>query len=417
MKKILFSIVVSLFMITCISSVNAINFGIEITGSNYVDIGKTITLKAEQVTYNDLCPPNDEDCQYGEVGREDYTNKVSWKSSNPSIATVNSTGVVTGIKEGSVEITADDSNGTDPDNKPFIVYVHRNKGPNIRGSRYIELNATEKYKAYYPNSCMGEEGENCAEEIVDVTNKSTWTSSDPSIIQIVSNGNLKGLKEGTTTITITYTGSNGFKGTTVIELNVHNPNEEDDYIEEGFFSYTLNGEEKEQQETLTIEKGQKLQLKYTGTLPSECKDNPVEQIWTPDEKRVQILAGTCLGITDLTNKATWNSTDANIVSVSNGLIQGLKNGSTTITAYYKSAVGEISKGTLTVKVVENTKEVKKNNKVVKKYKTHLVPKTPDTASPASIIAIVMSIALFIFVGFNLLQKYSLIPIFKDKIKK
>lgn len=61
--------------------------GITVSGGNEVEVGKTLNLTADVEAYGDT------------------VNTVKWSSSNSSIATVND-GVVTGIKEGTVTITA-----------------------------------------------------------------------------------------------------------------------------------------------------------------------------------------------------------------------------------------------------------------------------------------------------------------------
>lgn len=61
--------------------------------------------------------------------------------------------------------------------------------------------------------------------------------------------------------------------------------------------------------------------------------------------------------------------------------------------------------------------VPKNNTIVKKSKTKLIPKAPDTASPASIVAIIMGLGLFTLVIYDVCKKYKLVPMLKAKLKK
>ena len=63
--------------------------GLTITGDQYVYVGNTITLSATK------SPANTTD-----------TKTISWSSSNTAVATVNQSGVVTGVSSGSVTITA-----------------------------------------------------------------------------------------------------------------------------------------------------------------------------------------------------------------------------------------------------------------------------------------------------------------------
>ena len=134
-------------------------------------VGDDITLTAENVTKDD---------------------KVGWKSSNESIATVNKKGKVHAKDEGDVEITLT-VNGKDVD----VCHVEiekvkpeKPKTPNYRLSAEeitLEINKTE---------VLTLEG---AEDVSEIT----WTSTDNSVATVDKNGKIKSEKVGQTTITAT----------------------------------------------------------------------------------------------------------------------------------------------------------------------------------------------------------------------
>ena len=146
---------------------------VEITGGSAVDVGSEIELKAtvspDSATYKD----------------------VTWTSSDKTIATVDSNGVVKGIAEGTAEITAtaDDvtSKLTITVNKVAVTKVEITGGSAVDVGSEIELKATVS-----PDSATYK----------DVT----WASNTPSIATVDSNGVVKGLKAGKTTITATADG-------------------------------------------------------------------------------------------------------------------------------------------------------------------------------------------------------------------
>ena len=84
----------------------------------------------------------------------------------------------------------------------------------ITGDKTVEIDKTIQLKAeywvgndmYIPDEPNGGIGELSRE---DVTNKSSWTSSNNNIAVVDSNGRVTGVSEGTVTITAKYTGTDG----------------------------------------------------------------------------------------------------------------------------------------------------------------------------------------------------------------
>lgn len=127
------------------------------------------------------------------------TNQVvAWSSSNESIATISSSGLITGISAGTATITVitDDGDYTDTctvtvnANTVSVTGVSLNKS-----STSITVDATETLTATVTPS--------------NATNKSvTWTSSNTDVATVSSGGVVTGVSAGSATITVTTTDGN-----------------------------------------------------------------------------------------------------------------------------------------------------------------------------------------------------------------
>jgi len=131
---------------------------------------------------------------------------VSFESSDPSVATVDENGKRKGIKKGTAKITVT----TKRNNKKAVVTVNVNS-VSVSG---IELNATNI------NITKGNTYSLQANILPSLaTNKKvTWSSSNTSIATVDSNGIVKGINSGTTTIVVTT--EDGLKtATCVVTVN------------------------------------------------------------------------------------------------------------------------------------------------------------------------------------------------------
>ena len=164
-----------------------------ISGTNTVEVGKTITLKISSVK-----PSN-------------ASKSVTWTSSDKNIATVNTSGKVTGKKEGKVTIkatskvdksvvaeytvTVTPKSGTTV--KPEDTKVTISGGSTVNVGETLKLTAT-----------------------VTPSGKTvTWTSSDEKTATVDASGNVKGVKAGKVTITATVNGVKATHEVTVVESN------------------------------------------------------------------------------------------------------------------------------------------------------------------------------------------------------
>jgi len=130
-----------------------------------------------------------------------YDKRLTWTSSDPAIATVNSSGSVVGRKEGTVVITAATSAGV---SAQCTVHVEV-------GARALALNAPER--AVY----LGEGGLQLSAVVspADTTDKTvSWSSSRPGVATVSETGMVQAVSAGTTVITAAT--ANGIRRTVTI---------------------------------------------------------------------------------------------------------------------------------------------------------------------------------------------------------
>ena len=310
--------------------------GVKINGTNKVQVGKKIQLTA------DITPSN-------------ASNKaVSWKSNKPGIAKVSESGKVTGVKTGTVVITATAKDGSKKSGTIKIKVVKASK------STKGKSDSKSGKKKGKDSSESKDDGKNVKVKSVKITGRNQvgkgstitlsatispknathksvkWESSNPKIATVDSKGVLKGIKIGKTTITATAKDGSKKKGTLVVEvIKVTGGNSGSSEVKDGKSTGSQDGRDN---------KGKKVK---------------VSKVTISGDKEVQVGKTSQLeaAITPSTaNKKTvkWTSSDKKIATVSStGKVKGIKIGKVKITATAED--GSRKKDTYTISVVKEKK--------------------------------------------------------------
>ena len=229
------------------------------------------------------------------VTPEDATNKnVTWKSSDESVATVDASGKVTGVKAGEATITVTTEDGGKTATCKVTV---SNKEVNVTG---VTLN-----KSTLSLNVGASETLTATIAPADATNQNvTWKSSDAAVATVDANGKVTGVKAGTATITVT-TEDGGKTATCAVTVKANTV---------AVTGVTLN------KSTLTLKVGASETLTAT------------------------------IAPADATNKnVTWASSDAAVATVdASGKVTGVAKGTATITVTTVDG-GKTATCTVTVK--------------------------------------------------------------------
>lgn len=303
---------------------------------------------------------------------------ITWTSSNPSVATVNSSGTITAKSAGNTTITASLGNFT-AKCEVKVTYSMSLKSINLnKTSVTIKEKASEQLNVIYNPS--------------SATNKKvTWKSSNESIAKVDSSGKVTAISKGSATITATAN-DGGYVATCKViveeiskkvtavaldktELNIVAGQTAElkvtitpDYAENKKVTWTSSDEN-----IATVEDG-KITAIYPGTVEIKVKTEdgdkeaickvtvtspPIEGIsFKEEEKSVFINSETELELVATPENAVlenpiWTSSDENIVTVENGKVTALSLGETTITV---SNEDNTMSASIKIIVIEEPKE-------------------------------------------------------------
>lgn len=211
----------------------------------------------------------------------DYT--VNWTTKDSSIATIDSNGVVTGVKVGSTEAIVTISGSTfDTVSKSCAITV-------------IEPTVSVSLQLDKSNLNIGVNQESTLKAtLTGATGTLTWSSSDTKIATVTDKGKVKGIAAGDAVITVTYKeGDTTYSATCNVKVTAGVT-----------ISFAKSSYTKKAGETLDL------------------------------SKQLTVTNGTSAG------KVTYKSSDSAIVSVKDGVATAVKEGSAKITATYTE--GELS---------------------------------------------------------------------------
>lgn len=229
----------------------------------------------------------------GSSVKRDVTNLVTWTSSSEDVIKVTS-GFLTPLKAGSATIRADydGANSTievkAKDSYKELTLQYEKKGKYKLGTS--EKNLAVKAFAAVEGSATG--------ETKDVTEDTAWSTSDTSVLTI-EKGQITLVGEGSATVTAKYAGL-----TATFKATVNSPYSGLQIIEKG-------GSSSDSATDIERVVGDEMELTAKSTLSSDSNTQE-----------------------DVTDKATWTTSDKSVVTVEGGKIKALAVGKATVTAEY-----------------------------------------------------------------------------------
>ncbi|WP_158568177.1 GBS Bsp-like repeat-containing protein [Coprobacillus sp. AF33-1AC] len=280
--------------------------------------------------------------------------KLTWESTNPSIATVDQNGKVTPIKEGSCEITVTTSNGKTATCQVNVT-LHINSVTLNINKKELDVKDTVQLQATIDPSNTTD-----SKQLI-------WESSDPTIAKVDNAGKVTAVSEGVATITVTT--SNGKQATCQITVLKHiktitlnkselqlNKSETETLVATAkpddtvYDSWTWSSENTN---VATVDQSGKVTAVGGGTTNivvtttngkvAKCKVtvvNPITSV-TINKTKINLLKGhsetlqATINPSDTTDvkRITWKSSNTNVATVDeNGKVTGMNPGTATITA-------------------------------------------------------------------------------------
>ncbi|MGB7547671.1 MAG: Ig-like domain-containing protein [Terracidiphilus sp.] len=253
---------------------------------------------------------------------KDVTTAVTWSSSTPSVATIDSGGIAAAVGGGTTTITATAAGFRGPVTSSATLTVTASSGGQTGGS-VVSISVIPGSQSVASPSQTAQFiaiGTTSSGATENLTNAVLWSSSSTQIATIgVSTGLATGVSQGTSTITALY--SNPANGTTVT----------------GIATFTVVGGATQQYTAVAI--------------------TPSSQALSASGQTGQFIALATSGSTglqvDVTNSSqiTWSSSSPSVATISgSGLASGVSVGTTTITALLKNSDNSVVTATATISV-------------------------------------------------------------------
>lgn len=255
----------------------------------------------------------------GETGEAATAGLIFWRIDKPTVATVDSDGIVTAKSAGEATVTAECESSSTKDTVKIIV-----KGSGSLAFDASEYNIKKTGTATIKTTATSNGTTVKNPEI-------TWTSDDDEIAT-VSGGKIIGVSEGTTTVRASWTADNGKTYTQSATVNVVY---DDLYLSDA-------------QNEVTMPQGSKQEIVWTIQNMGEYSKGSTGEGYNPS------------------SDVTWKSNDETVATVDSAgvitacnLAEGEKTASTTVTVSYKGTKVK----DITVNVTENQNVVVNGNPV------------------------------------------------------
>ena len=245
----------------------------------------------------------------GETGEAATAGLIFWRIDKPTVATVDSDGIVTAKSAGEATVTAECESSSTKDTVKIIV-----KGSGSLAFDASEYNIKKTGTATIKTTATSNGTTVKNPEI-------TWTSDDDEIAT-VSGGKITGVSEGTTTVRASWTADNGKTYTQSVTVNV---------VYDGLYLSDAQNE-------VTMPQGSKQEIVWTIQNMGEYSKGSTGEGYNPS------------------SDVTWKSNDETVATVDSAgvitacnLAEGETTASTTVTVSYKG----IKVKDITVNVTEN----------------------------------------------------------------
>jgi uncharacterized protein YjdB len=253
---------------------------------------------------------------------KDVTTAVTWSSSTPSVATIDSGGIAAAVGGGTTTITATAAGFRGPVTSSATLTVTASSGGQTGGS-VVSISVIPGSQSVASPSQTAQFiaiGTTSSGATENLTNAVLWSSSSTQIATIgVSTGLATGVSQGTSTITALY--SNPANGTTVT----------------GIATFTVVGGATQQYTAVAI--------------------TPSSQSLSASGQTGQFIALATSGSTGLqvdvtsSSQITWSSSIPSVATISgSGLASGVGVGTTTITALLTNSDSSVVTATATISV-------------------------------------------------------------------
>ncbi|MBV8673158.1 MAG: Ig-like domain-containing protein, partial [Acidobacteriaceae bacterium] len=257
---------------------------------------------------------------------QDITSQVTWSSTIPDVASINSSGLATGVAPGTTSIIASIPGAFGNLTATSNIVVNDPTGSGGSGTTTRTLTSVTVIPGSQTLNVTGQSAQLIAmgsytvsPTSSDLTNKVSWVSSDTSVAQVSRSGLVTAMGTGTATISALATAPDGsqLSGSAAISVT------------SGQNARTLTA--------LNITPGsQTLPLNQTADflVIGSYNTSPVSA--------------------DLTTSATWRSSDTSVATVSAGVVTAVGPGTAAITAEANATDGSVITTSGTVTVVAST---------------------------------------------------------------